>query len=273
MRFLSAFDVGAPWVAVYLGSGCAELTSRSPGCRLACTDSRPGDWSVVCAEQPRSRNLECRPKENCPRTSVPRRVGSKVHGKWRAGGGREPRAKGSPAVALPLGDGSGGSVSPSPESAAVGYLGALSGRSPPWNLHQWTLWGSWGLPIAKAVGSRSVTAETLSGRGCMGSSRWALQPAALSLWLTLTSTLPFVPSQTPHLCQFHPVTFSLCLFSIFYPPLCYCRFLIGLLSPPRAISVCSYLCSCCFIWEDKYTLLSCWCHCIKDLFYRIYRVL
>ena len=132
--------------------------------------------------------------------------------------------------------------------------------------------GFTGLPIAEAVGSGGVTAETLSGRGCVGSPRWALQPAALSPCLTLTATLPFGPSQTPHLCQSPPVTFSLYLVSIFYPPLCYCRFLIGLLSPPRAISVCSYLCNCCFIWEDKYTLLSCWCHCIKDLFYRLYRV-
>ena len=49
-------------------------------------------------------------------------------------------------------------------------------------------------------------------------------------------------------------------------------FLIGLLSLPRAISVCGYSSNCCFTWEDKDTLFSCWCHCIKDLFYRIYRM-
>lgn len=65
----------------------------------------------VCAEQLCSQNLECRHKENCPRTSVPSKVGSKVHGKWRVGVGSEPRAQRSPAMALSLGEGSGGGVS------------------------------------------------------------------------------------------------------------------------------------------------------------------
>ena len=48
---------------------------------------------------------------------------------WAQGSGKSSRGS-SP------GDGSAvGSVSPSPESAAVGYLSALSGRSPLWNLH------------------------------------------------------------------------------------------------------------------------------------------
>ena len=103
-----------------------------------------------------------------------------------------------------------------------------------------------------------------------GPHRGHCSPVALSLCLTLTSTLPLFPARC-----FISASFPHDLFSVvilyFFPPLCYCRFLIGLLSPPRAISVCSYSSNCCFTWEDKDTLLSC-CHCIKDLFYRIYRV-
>lgn len=120
------------------------------------------------------------------------------------------------------------------------------------------------------MGSGSIIAETLSGRGCVGSSQGALQPSGPQPVPDPDINTPFVPSQTLHLASFPHDLFSVVIL-YFFPPLCYCRFLIGLLSPPRAISVCSYSSNCCFTWEDKDTLLSC-CHCIKDLFYRIYTV-
>lgn len=114
--------------------GCRRVQSSeswSPGYRLVCTDSGPGDWMRLCAQQLRSQNLECRHKENCPRTSVPSRVGSKVHSKQKVGWGSELRAQRSPATALSLGEGFRG-------GASVSLCRACSCRGC-W-LPQWLKW-------------------------------------------------------------------------------------------------------------------------------------
>lgn len=66
-----------------------------------------------------------------------------------------------------------GPVSPSPEPAAagaVGYLSGLSGRRGLGGIYINEHCGVHGAPsLVKAVGSGSISAETLSGRGCVGS--------------------------------------------------------------------------------------------------------
>lgn len=85
----------------------------------------------------------------------------------------------------------------------------------------------------------SMAVDVLSSKGCQGSpqSRPLGTEMAPTKWLILiapTLLLCSLPSLMSQLCQF-PQPYFPWGYSLFFAPLCYCRLLVGLQSPARAV--------------------------------------